>query len=86
MLPEENLKLPGMVLLFYKDGDWQYGQNIWRRWILEHNYMRETGERDFFENVLVNCENEAVKENRYALLKQIQDLFLHIADISVLQK
>jgi len=51
MLPEENLKLPGMVLLFYKDGDWQYGQNIWRRWILEHNYMRETGERDFFENV-----------------------------------
>lgn len=41
---------------------------------------------DFFENVLVNCENESVKENRYALLKQIQDLFLHIADISVLQK
>jgi len=51
MLPEEELRLPGVVLLFYKDGDWQYGQNIWRRWMVEHNYMREIDERDFKESV-----------------------------------
>ncbi|MBE6632074.1 MAG: hypothetical protein E7623_05165 [Ruminococcaceae bacterium] len=53
MLPGEDLKLPGMVLLFYKNGDWQYGQNIWRRWIFEHNLMRYTGRRDYIENVFV---------------------------------
>ena len=38
MLPEEDLKLPGVVLLFYKNGDWQYGQNIWRRWLMKQDY------------------------------------------------
>lgn len=54
MLAEEELKLPGVVLLFYKDGDWQYGQNIWRRWMAEHNYMREIDERDFKESVYIS--------------------------------
>ena len=41
---------------------------------------------NFFDQVLVNAEDEAVRLNRYALLKQLRSLFLHIADISLLQK
>ncbi|OED41458.1 glycine--tRNA ligase subunit beta [Endozoicomonas sp. (ex Bugula neritina AB1)] len=41
---------------------------------------------NFFEKVLVNAEDETVRMNRYALLKQLRSLFLHIADISLLQK
>ncbi|WP_419534087.1 glycine--tRNA ligase subunit beta [Endozoicomonas sp.] len=40
----------------------------------------------FFDQVLVNAEEEAVRLNRYALLKQLRSLFLHVADISLLQK
>ena len=40
----------------------------------------------FFDKVLVNTEDEAVKLNRYALLNQLRDLFLHVADISLLHK
>jgi glycyl-tRNA synthetase beta chain len=37
---------------------------------------------NFFENVLVNAEDEGLKNNRLALLKVIQTEFLKIADIS----
>lgn len=38
----------------------------------------------FFDEVLVNAEDEQVRLNRYALLKQLRRLFLHVADISLL--
>lgn len=38
----------------------------------------------FFDHVLVNAEDEAVRENRLALLHMLRELFLQIADISVL--
>ena len=41
---------------------------------------------NFFDKVLVNAEDEATRLNRYALLKQLRSLFLHVADISLLQK
>ena len=41
---------------------------------------------NFFDQVLVNAEDEKVRLNRYALLKQLRSLFLHVADISLLQK
>lgn len=40
----------------------------------------------FFDQVLVNADDEAIRLNRYALLKQLRSLFLHVADISLLQK
>ena len=40
----------------------------------------------FFDNVMVMAEDEAVKTNRLALLKQLQGLFIAIADISLLQQ
>lgn len=39
---------------------------------------------EFFENVMVNAEDETVKANRYAILGRLQGLFMHTADISVL--
>ena len=38
----------------------------------------------FFEAVLVNAEDAAVRANRYALLNQLRGLFLGVADISLL--
>ncbi|WP_137886134.1 glycine--tRNA ligase subunit beta [Pseudomonas sp. 2FE] len=38
----------------------------------------------FFEAVLVNAEDAAVRANRYALLAQLRGLFLGVADISLL--
>lgn len=40
---------------------------------------------NFFDNVMVMADDEAVKANRLALLGQLSKLFLNIADISVLQ-
>ena len=39
----------------------------------------------FFEGVMVNSEDTALKNNRLALLKQVRALFLTVADISELQ-
>jgi glycyl-tRNA synthetase beta chain len=38
----------------------------------------------FFEDVMVNAEDEALRQNRLNLLKQLRDLFLGVADISLL--
>jgi glycyl-tRNA synthetase beta chain len=38
----------------------------------------------FFEGVMVNAEDPAVRANRYALLAKLRGLFLGVADISVL--
>jgi len=38
----------------------------------------------FFDNVMVMAENEAVKQNRLALLNRLRNLFLQVADVSVL--
>jgi len=39
----------------------------------------------FFDNVMVNVDNEAVRENRLSLLYRLNKLFLQIADLSKLQ-
>lgn len=38
----------------------------------------------FFDAVLVNCENQALKDNRYALLKAIREEFNRVADLSLI--
>ena len=40
----------------------------------------------FFDQVMVMCEDEVVKNNRLSLLAQLRSLFMEIADISSLQK
>ena len=39
----------------------------------------------FFDNVMVNAEDPALRQNRLAILNTLQDLFLQVADISLLQ-
>ena len=39
----------------------------------------------FFDNVMVNAEDPALRQNRLAILNTLQSLFLQVADISVLQ-
>lgn len=39
----------------------------------------------FFDNVMVNAEDPALRQNRLAILNMLQGLFLQVADISVLQ-
>lgn len=38
----------------------------------------------FFDNVMVMCEDQALQQNRLALLQQLRGLFLEVADISYL--
>jgi glycyl-tRNA synthetase beta chain len=40
----------------------------------------------FFDNVMVMAEDEATKNNRLALLSKLRSLFLHSADISLLNQ
>ena len=40
----------------------------------------------FFDEVLVMAGDEAVRDNRLALLAKLQSLFLNLADISYLSK
>ena len=40
---------------------------------------------DFFDNVMVNADDENLKNNRLSLLGQVRTLFLSVADIGVLQ-
>jgi glycyl-tRNA synthetase beta chain len=47
--------------------------------------MRETIDA-FFEQVMVMSDDEAVRNNRLALLNQTRALFLGVADISCLQE
>ena len=46
--------------------------------------LRETVD-NFFEDVMVMADDQAVRANRLAMLTQLRNLFLHIADISLLQ-
>ena len=39
---------------------------------------------NFFDNVMVMADDEAIKQNRLALLNQLRNLFLKVADISLL--
>ena len=39
----------------------------------------------FFDNVMVNAEDSALRQNRLAILNTLQGLFLQVADISLLQ-
>ncbi|WP_114416783.1 glycine--tRNA ligase subunit beta [Marinospirillum perlucidum] len=65
------------VAPFYAQGDYQAALNKLAE-------LREPVDR-FFDDVMVMAEDEAVKNNRLALLASLQSLFLHTADIAQLQ-
>jgi alpha-galactosidase len=41
--PGEEARSPLVALLFWKGGDWIRAQNVWRRWMVEHNLPRPGG-------------------------------------------
>ena len=52
--------------------------------LVELAQLREAVD-NFFDNVMVNAEDDAVRVNRLTLLAQLRQLFLQVADISLLQ-
>ncbi|MHB2092234.1 glycine--tRNA ligase subunit beta [Pantoea dispersa] len=52
--------------------------------LVELAQLREAVD-NFFDNVMVNADDEAVRINRLTLLAQLRQLFLQVADISLLQ-
>jgi glycyl-tRNA synthetase beta chain len=63
---------------------YQSGQHSYAEALAHLATMREVID-SFFDNVMVNADDAAVRANRQALLKQLRELFLQVADISVLQ-
>ena len=41
---------------------------------------------DFFDKVMVNADDPALKHNRLAILKQLREQFLMVADLAVLAR
>lgn len=62
--------------------------------IKEKNYKKniekilkiETFVSDFFDNVMINYEDKAIRNNRIALIKELKKLFFYIGDISQLSQ
>ncbi|MGP9802647.1 glycine--tRNA ligase subunit beta [Rheinheimera sp. NSM] len=63
---------------------YQAGQHSYAEGLAHLASMRDVIDQ-FFDKVMVNADDAAVRANRQALLKQLRELFLQVADISVLQ-
>lgn len=63
---------------------YQAGQHSYAEGLAHLASMRDVIDT-FFDKVMVNADDAAVRANRQALLKQLRELFLQVADISVLQ-
>jgi len=64
-------------ITLFDSGDYQKG--------LEKLAALRTPVDDFFDRVMVMSNDQAEKQNRLALLKRMQSLFLRVADIALLQ-
>ena len=53
--------------------------------ILQTLTQLETPLTNFFDHVMVNSDDTKLKANRLALLKQVRELFLLVADVGELQ-
>lgn len=75
-LVEQLVAVTPSVKAAYEQGDYQLG--------LEKLADLRTVIDAFFDNVMVMADDEQVKNNRLAILAELQGLFMHTADISVL--
>ncbi|CAH9059971.1 Glycine--tRNA ligase beta subunit [Pseudoalteromonas holothuriae] len=78
VLAEQVAQLSAELAPIYAKGDYQQA-------LTRLASLRDAVD-SFFDNVMVMADDEAVKQNRLALLSQLSSLFLNTADISVLQK
>ena len=70
-------QISNQVNAFYADGDYQSA-------LTKLAALKDPVDQ-FFDDVMVMADDEALKNNRVALLNQISDLFLQAADLSRLQ-
>ena len=75
-LVEQLVTVMPAVKAAYDEGDYQQG--------LEKLADLRSVIDDFFDNVMVMSDDAQVKNNRLAILAELQGLFMHTADISVL--
>ncbi|MCO7511686.1 glycine--tRNA ligase subunit beta [Serratia fonticola] len=61
-----------------------FAEGRYQEALVELSALRETVDA-FFDSVMVMAEDEAVRVNRLTLLSKLRELFLQVADISVLQ-
>ena len=61
-----------------------FAEGRYQEALVELAALRETVD-EFFDSVMVMAEEEAVRMNRLTLLSKLRELFLQVADISVLQ-
>ena len=73
--PGEEVRSPLIALVWYF-GDWIRGQNVWRRWMVQHNVPRQRGKlaptqlvacssHQFAEMIKANEENQKLFVDRY---------------------
>ncbi|MBL4608196.1 MAG: glycine--tRNA ligase subunit beta [Pseudomonadales bacterium] len=75
-LAEKVLEKERLLSPLFKSGDYSTA-------LLQLADLRENVD-SFFDNVMVNTEDEALRNNRLLLLSKLSNLFLEVADISVL--
>ncbi|WP_353243984.1 glycine--tRNA ligase subunit beta [Providencia sp.] len=81
--PEE-VKLATHVVVLQDKLAPMFAERNYQEALAELASLREVVD-EFFENVMVMDEDQAVRVNRLTLLSQLRELFLKVADISLLQ-
>lgn len=76
-LAEQLASLQPKLAPLFATGDYQQALTLLAE-------LRESVDQ-FFEDVMVMADDEALKNNRLALLNNLREQFLHVADISLLQ-
>ncbi|MGR6979852.1 glycine--tRNA ligase subunit beta [Testudinibacter sp. P27/CKL/0425] len=76
-LAEQVAALQQQLQPLFANGDYQT--------VLQHLAALREPVDSFFDNVMVNADDPALRQNRLALLHNLRELFLQVADISLLQ-
>lgn len=76
-LAEQVAALQQQLQPLFANGDYQTA--------LQHLAALREPVDSFFDNVMVNADDPALRQNRLALLHNLRELFLQVADISLLQ-
>lgn len=79
----EEVELANLVIQYAKTTEELCRRGEYKSALIELAKLQQPVDR-FFDKVLVNTDDEKLRHNRLALLMQLQQLFLQIADISLL--
>ncbi|XNM69231.1 DALR anticodon-binding domain-containing protein [Escherichia coli] len=78
------IKLANILVVLRDKLQPYFAEGRYQEALVELASLREPVD-EFFENVMVNAEDQNVRVNRLTLLSKLRDLFLQVADISLLQ-